>query len=129
MLLAVNKPLAQSTSMPWCAAFLWGSIAFSIALLAIWPNPIQMVGYADKFVHSTSCMLLMLFPAFYFKGSKRITALAVVLVCAGFAIEAVQYFMPEREASVGDVLANLSGVVLGIIAGKLMRNGYYKTSL
>ncbi len=38
----------------------------------------------------------------------------------GIVMELMQRFIPGREASAGDVAANITGVVFGILLGRMM---------
>ena len=68
----------------------------------------------DKASHFTAYLLLAIFVK---KVHIRFSYLTCVITCFSysFAIECIQYFIPNRQFDVLDMLANLLGTVLGLI--------------
>ena len=66
----------------------------------------------DKASHFTAYLLLAIFVK---KVHIRFSYLTSVITCFSysFAIECIQYFIPNRQFDVLDMLANLLGTVLG----------------
>lgn len=95
-----------------CAAWLAG-IAIFMALGLTQGLPSLPPG-GDKIVHAAAFFALALFPASGFLspsqgfGSRALGVLAL-LIC-GAALEWLQGFVPGRESSLADMLANVSGV-------------------
>jgi VanZ family protein len=48
-----------------------------------------------------------------------------MLVLAGVGIEIYQSFLPARQASVEDLIANVVGIMLGLCVGRLIRRLYH----
>lgn len=82
-------------------------------MLSLLPQTAPPTEYgADKFLHLVGYGGLMLLAALAWpRPSWRWWALALVL--GGIAVEIAQGFTPTRSASVGDALANGTGVALG----------------
>ncbi len=68
----------------------------------------------DKAAHFTAYLLLAMFVR---KVHIRFSYLTCVITCFSysFAIECIQYFIPNRQFDVLDMLANLLGTILGVI--------------
>ena len=68
----------------------------------------------DKASHFTAYLLLAIFVK---KVHIRFSYLTCVITCFSysFAIECIQYFIPNRQFELLDMLANLLGMVLGVI--------------
>jgi VanZ family protein len=68
----------------------------------------------DKASHFTAYLLLAIFVK---KVHIRFGYLTCVITCFSysFVIECIQYFIPNRQFDVLDMLANLLGAVLGVI--------------
>ncbi len=74
----------------------------------------------DKASHFTAYLLLVIFIK---RVHTRFNYLTCVITCFSysFAIECIQYFIPNRQFDVLDMLANLLGMVLGVILYYLIR--------
>jgi VanZ family protein len=68
----------------------------------------------DKASHFTAYLLLVMFVK---KVHIRFSYLTCVITCFSysFIIECIQYFIPDRQFDVLDMLANLLGVILGVL--------------
>jgi VanZ family protein len=76
------------------------------------PEPTLTRGFTDKIYHVLGCMLLVL------QASKAWRLGSVWLLLAfplGLGIELAQGFAPGRSVHMSDMVANLSGVVLGLL--------------
>lgn len=96
-----------------------------IALLAVFamiPNLVVIENNADKMLHVTGFCFLMLWPVVTFKRVKHVYLAAVFLLSAGVLVEVLQGFAPTRTPSFEDVLANVIGVVAGLVIGFLIRS-------
>jgi VanZ family protein len=78
----------------------------------------------DKASHFTAYLLLAMFVK---KVHVRFSYLTCVITCFSysFAIECIQYFIPNRQFDVLDMLANLLGMVLGVIIYYLIREKFF----
>jgi VanZ family protein len=74
----------------------------------------------DKASHFTAYLLLAMFVK---KVHIKFSYLTCVITCFSysFAIECIQYFIPNRQFELLDMLANLLGAVLGVIIYYLIR--------
>lgn len=75
------------------------------------------IPYFDKYVHVGFFAVLVFLWRFYFGPDVKFTGLVLLLaLCYGMAVEVVQhYWVVNRSFDLGDVLADLSGAVLGIV--------------
>lgn len=90
------------------------------------PEPIPLEHPADKAVHIASCIVVMLLPAILVRQFSYLLASIAVLLLAGAGLEVYQSFLPGREASVGDLAADMAGIFLGVGVGRFLRRFYYK---
>jgi VanZ family protein len=67
----------------------------------------------DKFGHALAYLVLMINGGLVF-GKKKYVILSVGLFLFGSLIEVLQRFVPGRTSSFLDLLANSSGIVLGL---------------
>lgn len=67
----------------------------------------------DKFGHALAYLVLMVNGGLAF-GKKRFTSLAIGLFLFGLLIEFLQSLVPGRTSSFFDLVANSSGIVIGL---------------
>ena len=91
----------------------YGSVMPSIAPPNKW--------HLDKFMHFGANYAIALFPLYLCRSrwSSYCTIMAVIMF--GIAIEIIQQNIPGREASVGDVLANIAGVLAAFSTVYIMK--------
>lgn len=95
------------------AAFAVG--ALTVAVLSLLPQELMPnVDVGDKIQHLTAYLCLALVGGTAFPGRRQQLAVGLGLFAFGIGIEFIQAFVPGRFASVGDVVANTIGVVLGL---------------
>ena len=102
--------------------FLWVAIGYALVVLVVYlsltSNPVDPIldfPYQDKLFHALAYFSLMAwFSQIYHDKFKR-NMFAVIFVIMGFILEHLQSFNPERYAELGDMLANVTGVILGLI--------------
>jgi len=104
---------------------LWSFALVSASVLAFTHDLVKMTNGSDKTLHVMMCSLIMMGPVFLFKRKLFIIIPAIIMLCAGFGIEIIQSFMPDRNPEPGDMIANIIGVSLGIIIGKLLKTGFF----
>ena len=75
----------------------------------------------DKALHFFGYFVLMLLCELAFKPGHQIVLKLVLVVLYGLLIEGLQYFVPGREVSLLDALANLSGIVSAVLIMALLR--------
>lgn len=75
----------------------------------------------DKFIHIAVFGALALAAVRWGGGMGRALAWCAGFAVAGVVVEFAQHLAPQRSASVGDALANLIGLAMGLTAGVLWR--------
>jgi VanZ family protein len=73
----------------------------------------------DKIVHIVAFFVLAAIPAAVLPGRAAIWLAMVFLLAVGAGIEFAQAFIPGRQGSGADMLANFAGILLGALAGRL----------
>jgi VanZ family protein len=97
------------------------ALLIAILLLALlpglwfWPlGPKSALKLSDKLLHAiTFAILALWFSGQYARGGYWKFATGLLLY--GALIEACQYFVPYRRAEAGDMLADVAGIVCGLI--------------
>lgn len=73
----------------------------------------------DKVQHFAAFMALGAIGALAFPGRRAMVWLAIALFAFGCLLEGLQLFVPSRQATLGDVIANSLGIAVGIASGAL----------
>jgi VanZ family protein len=73
------------------------------------------VVWNDKLVHCFSYFLLMMMLDFSWNPSKQLIIKAVLILIYSSLIEYTQGFIPGRDTSIADIVANGVGVMLFIV--------------
>ncbi|MEM7650453.1 MAG: outer membrane beta-barrel protein [Pseudomonadota bacterium] len=107
---------------------IWGAAIAVLALLTLTPNVMTIEGQSDKMLHITGFCLLMLPGVLVLSNWRRIIIAALALTLIGLAIEILQELSPGRNSSLEDALANIAGVIAGLIIGALMRADFKKVA-
>ena len=83
---------------------------------ALPPGPATSISIegADKLLHCVAYFVLSAWFAFVMPARKYLL-LATWLFLFGVLIEVMHYFLPYRFASIGDLVANVAGIVLGLV--------------
>lgn len=71
--------------------------------------------FSDKFLHCIGYLLLIVSCNFAHRPNRQLPLKITLLLCYSAAIEIAQHFIPNRGFSFGDVLANLSGLLIGTL--------------
>ncbi|VAX34714.1 hypothetical protein MNBD_NITROSPIRAE03-1402 [hydrothermal vent metagenome] len=89
--------------------FLWVGI---VGVLSVIPSPDKVVAVPDKFAHFVAYFITVSLCYCAFKREKLsfLVFLGIAVFLYGIAIEVVQYFLPYRDFSIGDIIANASGI-------------------
>ena len=93
--------------------------------LGVAPADTTILGsYNDKLMHYIGYIILMNSCLFAYGTRPRKAVMFGMLLLYSFMIEVIQYFLPYREFSLLDLLANglglITGQVLGLTAVRLM---------
>ena len=101
--------------------FFWLAIGYALVMLVVYmsvtSNPIQGPDfpYQDKFSHALAYFTLMSWFAQIYHDRFQRNMIAVVFLLMGLLMEYIQSFDPQRMAEMADMLANASGVALGLV--------------
>lgn len=92
---------------------------FGLTALVIWlsvkvPGEGPGIPIWDKLQHFLAYAVLGVTGALGFPGKKPAFVLALGLVLLGAALEVAQFYVPPRDMSLGDGIADLLGVIFGI---------------
>jgi len=98
------------------------SLAVVIALSVV-PDVMVIENNEDKMLHVTIFCLLTLWPVMALKRHLHIGAAAAFLLLMGGAMELLQALAPERQSSFADMVANVAGIMVGLLIGYLLRSG------
>lgn len=92
-----------------------------IFILSIRPMPEYIRGNTDKVIHLLVYALVgalftrVLVSGMHIDKKKKAIALALISsIFLGSLIEGVQYFIPYRDASFADMIANAAGALIGV---------------
>ncbi|MND80349.1 VanZ like family protein [compost metagenome] len=119
--------LAQSP--PWLRLVLFIGVSAILLDAGLRPEPIpQVFNQEDKLHHLVGFMALafccrLAFPA------TRLSVVTLGCLLTGVLIEAAQELMPLRTASAYDMLANCTGVLIGLLLARALDSFATKTSL
>lgn len=87
--------------------------------------PLIAIPGADKLIHAGEFTLFTLIGyvtfSYYTEGEKRSKSLLAFSIFYGGLTELVQMFFPYRTASVLDLLANLFGILVGLVIIQVMK--------
>lgn len=75
----------------------------------------------DKFIHLATYLVLATVPALFFSRGKAVVRSVILVAVLSAGIEIAQEFTPGRLFSMGDVMANILGVFLGVVIGLYCR--------
>lgn len=79
----------------------------------------------DKLFHFTSYFSATLILCLVLSRKRKYCLLyAVVLVITAFGTELAQYHIPNRTGSIGDIIANITGIIAGIIMTIILRKRF-----
>ncbi len=110
----------------WAPTLIWCVIILFFAILPYRLHPPLTLGYFDKMAHffEYTVLAVLIGKGLYGTGrgfSSRSILLTLILGSGyGILMELIQRFVPGRSAAVGDVLANVAGMVFGIILARLV---------
>jgi VanZ family protein len=99
---------------------LWRTIAYliilSIIVLSLIPNPEDVTPFSasDKLLHVIAYTVAMFWFGLCFRRD-RLYIIGIILIALGIIIEFVQGQTGYREMSLYDILANITGIVIGIL--------------
>ena len=103
---------------------LWVISIVVVCYLSLKPRiefPIDFKG-ADLAYHALAYFWLSFLPFFVFWDRRRSLVCALLMIPLGIALEFGQTFVPGRNFSIFDIIANSVGTILGMMGGKYGRS-------
>ncbi len=101
--------------------FLWLTIAYALVALVVFlsltSSPVDLelaFPYQDKFFHAIAYFTLMAWFSQIYHDKFQRNMIAVVLVFMGVTLEYLQSFDANRYSEIADLVANITGVALGL---------------
>jgi VanZ family protein len=110
----------------WIPLFIWASVLLLFSILPCDGQFQLTVGCFDKIAHFFGYAVLAVLIV---RTIHRVWGLSparnhlfTLISGSGYGIvmELMQRFIPGREASTGDVISDIAGVIVGIVLGKMM---------
>jgi len=97
----------------------WIISIVTIVYLSLTPRIEFPIGFkcADLFYHAAAYLWLSFLPFFGFDKIKKAALAACMMIPLGAGLEIGQGYIPGRFASMMDMVANTSGVVIGMMLG------------
>lgn len=81
--------------------------------LTPYPEGALTENFSDKFLHFLGYLLLLISCNIAHRPNRQLPVKILLLLCYSALIEIIQHFIPNRGFSFGDILANLSGLLIG----------------
>lgn len=102
--------------------FVWLLVGYLLISLVVYlsltSNPVDVdlsIPYEDKFFHCLAYFVLMAWFAQIYHHSLQRNIIALGFVIMGVALEYLQSFDPARMSEFADMMANSTGVILGLM--------------
>ena len=77
------------------------------------PNQALIENFSDKTLHAAGYLLLIISCNIAHRPNRQLLFKIILLFSYSAAIEVAQHFIPHRGFSFGDLVANLSGLLIG----------------
>ncbi len=96
--------------------------SFTIGVLAVtWlsltpQDALPEIDMWDKLQHAVTYAALAICGAVGFLGRRPLLIVSLGLIVLGRSLEAAQIAVPGRDPSIGDAIANIAGIALGLAA-------------
>ena len=105
-----------SLKYPWLWVSFGSALVVCVVAASIFPDVVIVTmgfTWADKAAHATSyCLLMIWFSGLYARRYHGIVA--VTLLALGLVLEMIQWTLPYRFFESADLLANATGVFIGL---------------
>jgi len=79
------------------------------------PNDLLVETFSDKFLHCAGYLLLLISCNLAHRAGRHLLLKVSLLFTFSVLIEIAQHFIPHRGFAISDLIANLSGLLLGVI--------------
>ena len=111
----------------WMPVILWAPIILFFSVLPARKIPLITVQHLDKAFHFFEFAILafLMMRSFYRDiehplREKHVLFTLISGSAYGIVLELLQHFVPGRDAAAGDVVANIAGIIFGILLGKII---------
>lgn len=90
-------------------------ILLYFTFLGLTPEPegVLTENLSDKFLHFSGYLILIFSCDYAIRPNQQLFYKISLLFCYSLAIETCQHFIPNRGFSIGDLIANLAGLLFG----------------
>ena len=106
---------------PRLAKYLFWLSVLAILLISIKPGASsQLITGLDKFAHFISFFAITFLLLSAYRFNKPYLTSIILLAAFGLAIELVQYYLPYRIFSWVDFIADLIGILAGLVLFKIL---------
>lgn len=102
--------------------------------LSLTPSPNEQLieTFSDKALHCVGYLLLLLSCNFAHRPNRYLALKVALLMSYSILIEVIQHFIPNRGFSFGDMVANLSGLLIGLtlilVWNSIVRKKHFESS-
>ncbi|MBU1850895.1 MAG: VanZ family protein [Candidatus Omnitrophica bacterium] len=111
----------------WASTFMWAMVVLFLSVIPGSDLPESAINHLDKGVHFFEYVIfaILIIKGLHahcegiFDGQTLLFTL-IIAGLYGILMELCQFFVPGRDPSLGDVAANIGGVVFGMMIGKVM---------
>jgi VanZ family protein len=79
--------------------------------------------YVDKIMHFLAYLWLAALPMIGYRRTRKALILCLCMFILGIILEIGQLYVPGRDCSFGDMVANGMGVLVGMVCGNLLKPG------
>lgn len=117
----ITRVKQDKPSLAWIPVFVWAAAIFWFSVMPCKTPPPFEIRYLDKIAHFFvyAVLAVLTFRGMYIAGSFSPLRNSVLTLIwgggYGTVMELVQVFIPGRDASSYDVLANIAGILVGIV--------------
>ncbi len=76
---------------------------------------------SDKVYHMLMYLILGAVPFLFSNNLRKVVLFVIFSLSLGITLECLQYFVPNREFSLLDILANEVGILLALLGGTILQ--------
>jgi len=97
-------------------------LLLAVGVASLYPLPPgTLKGGLDKVAHLVTYLVLFLSLDYALASGRRLAGKLVLLFAFSWLIEILQHYMPPRQYSIYDLLANLIGLLLGLLPAVVIK--------
>ena len=98
---------------------LWLAMVVAVVVVSLLPSTAPPGEFGiDKVAHIAAYLVLTIIPAAVLPRTTAVRSVMLFLIAIGAGVELAQSYIPGRQGSAADMLANAAGIVLGAWAGR-----------